>query len=73
MQEELNRRNVALAILAAFIGNFAFRLSVPVVAFYSRLVLEASATLIGALMAVFFAARAPMAVIAGRSYTVAVA
>jgi len=61
-------RNVWLALAAAFMGVFAFRLSIPVVAFYTRFVLEASAISIGALMAVFFAARTPASIVAGRVY-----
>ena len=62
------RKNLALALLMAFTGSFAFRLSVPVVAYYSRFVLEASATAIGALMTSFFAGRAPVAALAGHLY-----
>jgi len=62
-------RNIVLAVIAAFTGSFAFRLSVPVVAYYSRFVLEVSATAIGALMAVYFIGRAPMAALAGHLYS----
>ncbi len=67
MRERVGR-NVWLALAAAFIGVFAFRLSVPVVAFYTRMVLEASAISMGALMAVFFAARTPASILAGKVY-----
>ncbi len=52
----------------AFIGTLGFRISVPTVSFYARLVLEASAISISALMSVFFALRALGSIIARRAY-----
>ena len=60
--------SLVLVMVASFLGTFSFRLSVPVVAFYARLVLEASAFSVGALMSVFFAFRAVGSVVAGRVF-----
>ncbi|OYT61145.1 MAG: hypothetical protein B6U69_04195 [Thermofilum sp. ex4484_15] len=64
----LNLRNIFLATLASVTGSFAFRLSMPVVAYYYRFVLEASATLVGVLTAIYFIGRAPLAALAGHLY-----
>ena len=56
---------VAILILVAFLGTLAFRLSLPAVAFYTRLSLHASAFGVGLLTSVFFLARAFTAIYSG--------
>ncbi len=68
MHEDRNLRSLILLMIVSLLGTFSFRLSVPVVAFYARLVLEASAISIGALMSMFFAFRAVGSLIAGHRY-----
>ncbi len=61
-------QRLLLLFALAFTGTLAFRISMPAIAFHVRSVLEASAFGVGLLTAVFFAARATFAVIAGRIY-----
>lgn len=59
---------VVLAVLSAFAGTLAFRVSVPAVAFYVRFVLESSVFGVGLLTTAFFGARALSSVWSGRLF-----
>ncbi len=59
---------VVLAVLSAFAGTLAFRVSVPAVAFYVRFVLESSVFGVGLLTTAFFGARALASVWSGRLF-----
>ena len=52
-------------IVTAYTGTFAFKLSMPAVAFYAKNILEASMLGIGMLTSSFFIARATIAILAG--------
>ena len=56
---------VVLFIVTAYTGTFAFKLSMPAVAFYAKNILEASMLGIGMLTSSFFIARATTAILAG--------
>ena len=56
---------VVLFIITAYTGTFAFKLSMPAVAFYAKNILEASMLGIGMLTSSFFIARATTAILAG--------
>jgi len=58
--------HVILIFILAFLGSLAFRLSLPAIAFYSRIELEASALFIGLLTSIFFIARALSAILSGK-------
>jgi len=64
----LNKRffGIVLIILASFSGTFAFRLSVPVVAFFTRDFLEATMFSVSAIFIVFMLSRAISSVAMGR-------
>ena len=60
-----NNLIILIIFAISFFGTSAFRISIPAIAFYSRLILEASALGIGLLTSSFFAGRALFAIIAG--------
>ncbi len=60
--------NFVLCTIIAFIGTLAFRIAVPVIAFYAREVLGSTALDVGLLMSSFMAARAIAATISGHVY-----
>lgn len=57
---------IALIVLASFSGTFAFRLSIPVVAFFTRDFLEATMFSVSAIFVVFMLSRALSSVTMGR-------
>ncbi len=57
----------AVVVIIGFLGTLGYRLSVPVVAFFVRDLLEASALIIGGLSTAYFVGRALFAAIAGKS------
>ncbi len=57
----------AIVVIVGFLGTLGYRLSVPVVAFFVRDLLEASALIIGGLSTAYFVGRALFATIAGKS------
>ncbi len=66
----MDRRSISyyiVVVAVGFLGTLGYRLSVPVVAFFVRDLLEASALIIGGLSTAYFVGRALFAVIAGKS------
>ena len=60
-----SKRILIASFATAFIGTMAFRISVPAVAFYTRISLKGTMLELGLLTTSFFAARAIAAVLAG--------